>query len=199
MNLVMHQLLSFDNPAWQVGNHLGEIVKGKKHEEYPDDLQKGILLHRFIDSFSDSHDMVKNSTSKLHKNYSKFSPIIVDVYYDFLLIKNWHLFSQQTFEEFKDNCYRILQDSEHLYPPKLLKFTQALIKHDWFEKYSTYEGLEITLSNMSSRTSFENNMHMAVRDLYLNEAQFEEDFLKFMPEIVRACEDFLDINKLNKT
>lgn len=193
MNLVTHQLLSFDNPDWQVGNHLGEIVKGKKYLDYPPGIQKGILLHRFIDSYSDSHPIVKNSTSKLHKNYSKFSPIIIDVYYDFLLIKNWELFSSEDFESFKTKCYQVLKDSEHLYPPKLLKFTQALIKYDWFEKYKTYEGLEITLTNMGSRTTFQNNMHMAVRDLYLNETSLEEDFLLFMPDIVRECKIFLEI------
>lgn len=193
MNLVMHQLLSFENPAWQVGNHLGEIVKGKKYLDYVPEIQKGILLHRFIDSYSDSHPMVKSSTSKLHKNYSKFSPIIVDVYYDFLLIKNWPMFVKQDFESFRKNCYQVLQESEHLYPPKLLKFTQALIKYDWFEKYSTYDGLEITLTNMGTRTTFQNNMHMAVRDLYLNEASFEEDFLRFMPDMIQESKEFLEI------
>src|SRR5690606_7207714 len=115
-------------------------------------------------------------------------------YYDFLLIKNWELFSSEDFESFKSKCYQVLKDSEHLYPPKLLKFTQALIKYDWFEKYKTYEGLEITLTNMGSRTTFQNNMHMAVRDLYLNETRLEEDFLLFMPDIVRECKIFLEIN-----
>lgn len=193
MNLVMHQLLSFDRLPWQVGNHLGEVVKGKKYLEFPDEIQRGILLHRFIDSYSDQHKMVKQSTTRLHKNYRKFSPIIVDVYYDFLLIKNWHLFSEQSFDDFKQKCYQVLADSTDLYPPKLRKFTDALIKYDWFEKYSTYEGLEITLTNMSSRTTFENNMHMAVRDLYLNETQFEEEFLAFIPEITLACEEFLGL------
>lgn len=194
MNLVMHQLLSFEQRDLQIGNHLGESVKGKKYLEFSGEIQQGILLHRFIDSYSDSHPQVKNSSSKLHQNYRKFSPIIVDVYYDFLLIKNWSKFSDLNFDDFKNNCYQILESAEHLYSPTLLHFTRALIKHDWFDKYRTYEGLEITLTNMGKRTKFQNNMHMAVRDLYLNEASFEEDFLNFMPDIQHATKEFLGIS-----
>lgn len=193
MNLVMHQLLSFEQKDLQIGNHLGEAVKGKKYLNFPEEIQKGILLHRFIDTFSDSHPKVKNSSSILHQNHSKFSPIIIDVYYDYLLIKNWSKFSDVDFEDFKNNVYKVLQSAEHLYPPSLLRFTRALIDHDWFEMYKTYEGLEITLTNMGKRTKFQNNMHKAIPDLYLNEAKFESDFLFFMPEIYEACKKFLQI------
>ena len=195
MNLVVHQLLSFRNPRWQVGNHLGEVIKGKKFLEYSPDIQKGILLHRFIDTYSDQHPVVKRSSTWLHGNYGKFSPIIVDIYYDFLLIKNWEKFTKEPFSTFKQNCYLLLKENSSMYPEKLTHFTDAMIKYDWFEAYRSYEGLEIILKNMSKRTVFQNNMHMAVKDLYLNESQFEADFLEFFPELISETCQFLEIEK----
>ncbi|MDO5655840.1 MAG: acyl carrier protein phosphodiesterase [Flavobacteriaceae bacterium] len=193
MNLVLHQLLSFRNPQWQIGNHLGEVIKGKQFLQFEPQIQKGILLHRFIDTFSDSHASVKSSSAHLHFNHSKFSPIIIDVYYDFLLIKNWESFTQQSFTEFKLECYRLLLENMDLFPEKLQRFTHAMVEYDWFESYGNYEGLEKILSNMSRRTKFQNNMHWAVKDLYLNEAKFELDFMLFFPELIEKVCMFLEI------
>lgn len=193
MNLVAHQLLSFNHPQWQVGNHLGEVVRGKKFMDYDAEIQKGILLHRFIDSFTDEHASVKKSTARLHQNYGKYSPIIVDIYYDFLLIKHWDSFCETDFESFRKNCYRILGENMELYNDKLRKMTQAMIQYDWFYEYGTYDGLERTLSALSSRTKFSNNMYMAVKDLYMDEDKFEADFLEFFPDVYAQCKGFLEI------
>lgn len=193
MNLVAHQLLSFNRPKWQVGNHLGDMVKGNKYQTYEPEIQQGILLHRFIDSFTDEHELVKKSSSRLHQNYGKYSPIIVDIFYDFLLIKHWDTFSETDFETFRKNCYRVLEAHKHLYDHKLGILTEAMIMYDWFMEYSTYEGIEKTLKALSQRTKFENNMYEAVKDLYMDEAAFEEDFLAFFPQLEEKCRAFVHI------
>lgn len=193
MNLVAHQLLSFNNPLWQIGNHLGEVIKAKRYEQYPLPIQKGILLHRLIDTFTDQHEIVKHSSTLLHKDYGKYSPVIVDIFYDFILIKNWNQFCEIPFDDFKNNCYGLFEESMDYYPPKLKKLTKALIQYDWFAAYSTYEGIEKTLKGLSVRTTFQNNMYMAVKDLYMKEAEFETDFLQFYPDLVIECKNFLGI------
>lgn len=194
MNLVAHQLLSFNNPQWQIGNHMGEIVKGKKYLDFEPEIQKGILLHRLIDSYTDEHEIVHRSTSYLHKDYGKYSPIIVDIFYDFLLIKNWHLFSDEIFEDFIKNSYKTLENGLELYPHKLKIMTKAMIKYNWFAEYGRYEGIEKTLKALSQRTKFQNEMYSAVKDLYMNEDKFEEDFLAFFPELKKECKKFLELN-----
>lgn len=196
MNLVAHQLLSFEYAPWQVGNHLGEIVKGKDYQLYNKEIAKGILLHRHIDSYTDSHEKVKHSSSLLHKNYGKYSPIIVDIFYDYLLIKNWDRFSKVDFYTFRMQCYQTLSSHLDVYPSKLQNLTKAMIKYDWFAKYGTLEGLEITLKNLSKRTTFHNNMHMAVKELYMKEEEFNKDFIAFFPDLETSCKDFLGLKSI---
>ena len=193
MNLVAHQLLSFNQPLVQVGNHLGEIVRGKNMDKFSPNIIKGIKLHRHIDSFTDSHEIVKKSTARLHRDFGKYSPIIVDIFYDYFLIKNWNKFSNESFENFKNRCYKLLLDHKESYPEKLKYLTEALVKYDWFQKYSTLDGIEDTLKQMSVRTKFVNNMDSAVKTLYIKEESFNQDFLLFFPKIVQSCKEFLAI------
>lgn len=190
MNLVAHQLLSFNEPAIQAGNHLGEVVKGKI-TGFPQLICKGIALHRHIDSFTDNHYIVKKSTLRLHKDYKKYAPILVDIFYDYLLIKNWKKFSEINFNTFKQQCYKTLLEYAAYYPAPLKKQTHAMVHHDWFSKYGTLEGVELTLKNIARRARFENNMHMAIKTLYLEEEKFNTEFLIFFPEILKSCETFL--------
>lgn len=112
MNYVAHQVLSFDDPNLQLGNLLGEVVKGNQHQKYSPNLQQGILLHRHIDTFTDAHPIVKESSALLHADQGKFSPIVIDVIFDYFLIEHWENFVAQPFESFKQNCYQLFRNSE---------------------------------------------------------------------------------------
>ena len=111
MNLVAHQYLSFNQPDIQVGNYLGEVVKGNKYLNYPKTISQGILLHRAIDYFTDENEIVKKSTSYFHATQHKYAPIIIDLMYDYFLIKHWNLFCSIPFEKFKQDCYTIFKNS----------------------------------------------------------------------------------------
>ncbi|MDR2121703.1 MAG: ACP phosphodiesterase [Flavobacteriaceae bacterium] len=194
MNIVAHQLLSYKIPDIQLGNVLGEIVRGKDYQNYPQPIATGILLHRNIDFFTDSHPIVKETTRIFHKSYGKFSPIITDVIYDFFLIKNWHLFCDEDFEDFKKSCYKLVQSTEILFPKKLDVILKSLIEDDWFEKYKTYEGIEWTLHNLGKKSKFHYNMAdmgNSVKEIYLQEKNIEDQFMRFYPQIQKFCKEFI--------
>ena len=71
-----------------IGNFIADGIKGKKYLEYPAAIQKGILLHRAIDSYTDSHPVVRQSSKRLHANYGHYSGVIVDILYDHFLASN---------------------------------------------------------------------------------------------------------------
>ncbi|QII70500.1 DUF479 domain-containing protein [Apibacter sp. B3706] len=194
MNIVAHQLLSYQIPDIQLGNVLGEVVRGKDYQNYPQSIATGILLHRHIDSFTDSHPIVKETTSIFHKSYGKFAPIITDVIYDYFLIKNWHLFYEEDFEHFKNSCYDLVQSTELLFPKKLDTIVKSLIEDDWFEKYSTYEGIEWTLHHLTKKSKFNQSiadMGNSIKEIYLQEKKIERHFLDFFPQLQSYCKKFI--------
>lgn len=194
MNLVAHQYLSFNNPSLQIGNLLGEVVKGNKFLEYPDEIKKGILLHRAIDHFTDSHSIVKKSTSYFHSSQHKYAPILVDLMYDYCLIKHWRKYHPTSFQIFKGSCYDLFMTNYENFPHRLQHMLDYLLQHDWFENYSSLKGIQITLNGLSRKTNFDNNLTNALSTMQLFEQDVEEDFLIFFPELVDFCKDFIDNN-----
>ena len=57
MNYLAHSILSFTN-GQLVGNMIADFIKNNERENFPLEIQDGIKLHRFIDSFTDSHPAV---------------------------------------------------------------------------------------------------------------------------------------------
>ena len=55
MNFLAHVYLSGNDPHLALGNLIADRIKGKDYINYPIPIQKGILLHRQIDTFTDNH------------------------------------------------------------------------------------------------------------------------------------------------
>jgi acyl carrier protein phosphodiesterase len=56
-------------------------------------------LHRAIDTFTDAHPVFREST-KVTFRYHHYAGVIVDVFYDHFLAKNWNNYSDENLEEF---------------------------------------------------------------------------------------------------
>ena len=111
MNFLAHIYLSFDDKEITLGNFFADHIRGNKFKHLPDRIQKGILLHREIDTFTDSHPTVRQSSKRLHKNYSHYSRVIVDIYYDHFLAKNWSDYSDTPLEDYVEDFYDLLEDN----------------------------------------------------------------------------------------
>ena len=111
MNFLAHIYLSHDDDDIKIGNFIADSIRGKKYKNYPAQIQRGILLHRHIDTFTDAHPTVRQSTKRLHENYSHYSGVIVDILYDHFLAKNWKKYSDVPLETYVDDFYHLLEDN----------------------------------------------------------------------------------------
>ncbi|MEO1010789.1 MAG: ACP phosphodiesterase, partial [Bacteroidota bacterium] len=116
MNFLAHIYLSFGNEGITLGNFIADRIKGNKYDHLPQMVQKGIRLHREIDTYTDTHPIPRKSSKRLHKNYSHYSRVIVDIYYDHFLAKNWERYSDIPLPIFTDRFYDLLEDNYTLLP-----------------------------------------------------------------------------------
>ena len=65
MNFLGHFYLSQHDPELLVGNFIADYVKGKRYLDYPPKISEGIMMHRQIDHFTDTHEMVKKGRKRL--------------------------------------------------------------------------------------------------------------------------------------
>ena len=108
MNFLAHIYLSGNNEKVTIGNFIADGIRGKKYQEFPKEIQIGILLHREIDTFTDANAIVRQSTKRLHKNYSHYSGVIVDIFFDHFLAKNWSNYTSVSLVDYAQHCYTIL-------------------------------------------------------------------------------------------
>ena len=188
MNYLAHIYLSGDNDQIAIGNFISDSVRGNKYKTFPIEIQKGILLHREIDTFTDAHKIFRKSTKRLHKNYSHYSGVIVDIYYDHFLAKNWDKYSDVPLEQYTLRFYDVLNDDFDVLPERVQKLMPYLINDNWLLSYSTIQGIPRVLNGMNKRTKNISKMDLAVNDLQEYYTEFENEFTLFFDELIEFSE-----------
>lgn len=184
MNFLAHIYLSGDNNLMKIGNFMADGIHGKNFDDFPIEVQKGIILHRLIDTFTDAHPIFKQSTKRLHANYHHYSGIIVDIFYDHFLAKNWSNYSDEKLEDFSEHFYKSLQDNYDILTSKTRKMLPYMTKHNWLVSYKTIEGIENVLEKMDIRMKRKSNMQFSVKELRIFYADFEHEFTQFFKELI---------------
>ena len=183
MNFLAHIYLSGDEEEVIIGNFIADGIKGKRYQEYPSNIAKGILLHRAIDTFTDAHPTVHKSTARLHKNYSHYSGVIVDILYDHFLAKNWSKYCSKPLDEYVEDFYALLRKNYSELTPRIQNMMPYMIADNWLFSYATIEGIGKVLAQMNVRTKGVVKMNLAVIELEEYYDEFEAEFTSFFEEI----------------
>lgn len=191
MNYLAHIYLSGNNDAVKIGNFMADSIKGSHYLNYSNELQKGILLHRHIDSYTDAHPIYRKSKHRLHKKYGHYSGVIMDILYDHFLAKNWQQYSAVTLSDFAISFYQLLEKNNTLLPEKTKKITPYMVAQNWLVSYATLTGIEQILFQMDYKTQHRVNMQEAVVELKTYYDEFENEFTLFFKELVLSCHEKL--------
>lgn len=183
MNFLAHIYLSGDNDLIKIGNFMADGIRGKQYENFPLDIQKGIVLHRAIDTYTDSHPVFRQSTKRLHTNYHHYAGVIVDVFYDHFLAKNWNSYCNEKLEDFVARFYQSLDKNIDVLSDKTRNFMPYMIQHNWLVSYQTVEGITKILTQMDSRTNNQSKMRFANTELVKFYSEFENEFTLFFKDI----------------
>ena len=201
MNYLAHLFLSGDNEATMVGNFIGDYVKGRSYREFPEEIQKGILLHRQIDSFTDQHARFREAKKLLNGDYGLYAGIVIDLFYDHFLAKNWHMYSSYSLREFSRYSHAVLLSYFRFLPAKVQGFLPFLVQNRRLESYAKASGIQKSLEVMSRYTSLPENSEKAMKIMQSNTSFFEANFEAFIKEIIDfvAAEFEVRIKKPDKS
>ena len=183
MNFLAHIYLSFDDEEVTVGNFIADSIRSKNYEHLPLKMQKGVLLHRAIDTYTDAHEIPKQSSKRLHKKYSHYSRVIVDIFYDHFLAKNWNSYSDQDLVEYVDSFYDLLEKNYMWLPDNIRHMMPYMITDNWLVNYAKLDGIGRVLNGMNRRTKNRSKMNNAIYDLEDYYLEFENEFTTFFKEL----------------
>jgi acyl carrier protein phosphodiesterase len=172
------------------GNFLGDFVRNKDLKDLPEGWIRGIQLHRKIDSFTDTHKRVKACTRLLHPSQGKYSPVIIDVVFDYILYTQWDKYSGVAFDDFEILIYDTLSENVDQFPERIKRRTLSMIDQKFFRSYTSLEGLRFTFQQMKNRLNFDSNIENAVDDLEVYQDIFTKEFNAFFPELIEVTNSY---------
>lgn len=183
MNYLAHIYLSGDDQHLKIGNFIADSVKGKKYLDYPEGIKNGIVLHRKIDAFTDSHPIVRQSISRLSPKYGLYSGVIVDMLYDHLLAANWNDYHPKPLKNYTEDFYELLKINFDVLPTRVQNFYPIMVEQNWLLSYATVPGIEHILFQMNHRIKNRVELQLAVKELVAHYSEFETEFRAFFKEL----------------
>lgn len=184
MNFLAHIYLSFDDPQLALGNFMADSIRGREYGHLPETVQKGIVLHRSIDTYTDTHPIPRKSSRRLHGRYSHYSRVIVDIYYDHFLARSWEQYHHEPLEAFVGRFYALLRENRHLLPTGVQRLMPHMIRENWLANYANLDGISRVLEGMNRRTGNKSGMQHAIEDLTLHYDSFGAEFESFFEELI---------------
>jgi acyl carrier protein phosphodiesterase len=189
MNFLAHQYLSFENEPLMVGNFIADTVKGKELLRYPKAIQRGIRLHRFIDTFTDENPLPLQSRKRLYPYFGKYAAVVQDVFYDHFLASEWQNHHEVELAKYTARVYRVLERNRHLFNPRADRTFHYMKNQNWLLGYASREGIDRALKGLSNRARFASNMDKALPALSLEGDKLREDFRIFFPRLIEAVRE----------
>jgi len=184
MNFLFHMLLSGDDEQLLTGNFMGDFVKGPlKPGFFPERVRQGVELHRLIDSYAERHPLFCRSRGRIDPAYGHYRGILVDMFYDHLLLNDWERWSEEPFVQFLQRTRRAVEYHRHVIPAAMLPLLPVIF-NELLPSYVTVEGIAQALARLSRRVGRANPLSGGDRELVRLQKDLSADFQVFAAEIV---------------
>lgn len=171
-----------------VGNFIADAVKGREWSNYSEGVQLGIEIHRFIDSYTDSHPLPLDSRKLMYAHFGKYAAVVQDIFYDHFLARDWQSYHEMPLEHFAMKVYSTLHDYEPVLNERSSRTLHYMSLQNWLEGYARKEGIDRALKGMASRAKFVSHMDNALPALERHFDELLDHFTTFFPQLEAAVQ-----------
>ena len=191
MNFLAHSYLSFSEEQL-VGNMIADFVKNRDVARLPESIQKGIKLHRAIDTFTDAHPLIHEAKAPFRPLVRLYSGAFVDVAFDYFLANDTAENSQREWQEHSQRVYAVLRRYEEFLPEVFKKVLDKMQQDDWLYNYRNEWGIEYSFRNVVNKAQFLDKTINVFPAFLANKDFLREKYEIFFPEIKSFAQDFVD-------
>jgi acyl carrier protein phosphodiesterase len=189
VNFLAHLHLADGEPGDMLGGVAADFVRNPDLPLLTDEVRRGVRLHRLIDGFTDRHPVTLRSISRVARAVGWYGGVVIDIYYDHILARDWLRYTHEPLPEFATRAYRVLDEGFAALPPSASDFIRRFIDDDRLNAYATPEGIEDTLARVSHVIAERiPNRAIWLPDtmplLVSLDAQIATDFHAFYPELM---------------
>ena len=190
MNFLAHAMLAGDHPALIVGGVIGDWIKGPLPGVLPDDLARGVALHRAIDSFAESQPAFRRSRSRISAARRRYAGVLVDVIYDHLLARNWDAVHHQSLGEYCSEVYSLIKVRMNDLPISSHPALMMMAKEDWLTSYAQIEGIADVVLRMSRRARQPNPLANGELEFLSDVDGFSGDYRDWLADTKVFCQSW---------
>ena len=183
MNYLGHLYITRNHSELTYGNFIGDFVKGKNVELLSEKDEKGVRLHRSIDFFTDQHELTKKVKRFFSPEFGILSGVLVDMYFDHILAKNWIDFSEVSLLDFSQSQFDLLDKRVIEMPEKCNYLYNYLKKDNWLMRYQTLEGTLQSLRGMTRQFNLKYELGKSESLFIENESAITDCFYSFISDI----------------
>jgi len=189
MNYLAHLHLGGQRPGQLLGSLYGDFVKGRLQGQFDPEIEAAIQLHRRIDVYTDRHPLVDAALSRFSITRRRYAGIVLDVFFDHCLARDWTLYADQPLELFTSGVYRVLSAEPQL-PERLARIAPHMMANDWLGSYREFEVLEQVLRGISRRLTKPEELAAAMQELRVLYEPLSEDFRLFYPQLQDFAQNY---------
>jgi acyl carrier protein phosphodiesterase len=196
MNYLAHAYLSFEEPSILAGNLTSDFIKGKKKFDYSPGIQKGITLHRAIDTFTDEHEITRQAKEVFRADYRLYSAAFVDVVYDHFLANDAAIFTDKSLMEFSQRVYQQITPLLTNLPDRFRQMFPYMQSHNWLYNYQHRWGIERSFEGVVKRAAYLQESSTAFALFEIHYDRLQDCYNRFFPALKNfAFQQWLQLTK----
>ena len=184
MNFLAHLLLAEKSPDSLLGNLAGDFVKGAIGDQFRPAVRQGIIEHRRIDEFTDTHPEAGAFRRIIAAEHGHYAGVISDVFLDHFLACDWDEYTGERFDDFLTRVFAMLDPLVDDMPGHLPFVYQRMRDGRWLQSYREPEGIATALRNLSRRFSRAPRLETSVHLLRDRRDDLHQHFRAFFPDSV---------------
>jgi acyl carrier protein phosphodiesterase len=184
MNWLAHLYLSEPTAAFRIGNLLPDLVSASALTDLPLEFQRGIRRHRQIDAFTDAHPIFRQSILRLGPTFRRFGGVLVDIFYDHILAREWESFAPTPLPDFAAHVYASFDAHWTEIPADAHLRLRLMREHNLLCTYRDIAGITEGLTRIGARLRRPTDLAAAVPLLERDYNLFHRDFRDFFPQLI---------------
>ncbi len=190
MNFLAHSFLAYSD-GQLIGQFLEDFIRNKDRFSFPDELVKGILLHRAIDTFTDAHPAIHEAKKIFSPLVRLYSGAFVDVVMDYFLANDVSVKTSEEWKKFSLHVYKVLNENLNYFPKNFSEMLYHMEKDDWLYNYRYDWGIEFSIKNVLRKAKYLDE-NIPVFDTFLaHKPEFQRYYDIFFPELQQYTKDIV--------
>ena len=187
MNYLGHAFLSFGDGDILTGNMIGDHVKGKLAlDQYPEGIKKGLMLHRKIDGYTDTHPGTQRAKLLFREDYGLYAGAIMDTLFDHYRAGDPKFFkSQEALLAFTATVYAQLEERKAFFPAGFAAYFPHMQEHNWLYNYRSLKGMERSLNGLVHRAAHMAPAQKAYEIFVSNYYMLNQCYYELIDDVIR--------------